>query len=144
MRRLLAMGRREDVALAFLMGFCILSFIAQVPRLVRDSHLADDDFSLLIAGALMGSIIVLPFVLYLFAAMTHFVRKIFRKSGTGYGCRLALFWSLLATTPVVLMNGLVAGFLGDGVILKIVGFVWLIFFLWFWLSMLGVSAEERS
>ncbi|NKX72530.1 YIP1 family protein, partial [Rhodobacteraceae bacterium R_SAG3] len=36
--RLLAMGPREDRLLAFVMGACVLMFIAQMPRLAREAH----------------------------------------------------------------------------------------------------------
>jgi len=62
--------------------------------------------------------------------------------GTWFGARLALFWSLLASTPLILLHGLVAGFIGDGPVQMAVGLLWLAVFLWFWLSCL--RRAERS
>ena len=58
-----------------------------------------------------------------------------------YGARLALFWALLATTPLKLLEGLVAGFIGAGIELQIVGLLWLLVFAWFWLT--GSMVQER-
>ena len=55
---------------------------------------------------------------------------------------LALFWALLASAPVVLLNGLVAGFIGPGPALTIVGVAWVAVFVWFWLS--GLRQVQRS
>ncbi|MEO0865918.1 MAG: YIP1 family protein, partial [Pseudomonadota bacterium] len=62
--------------------------------------------------------------------------------GSAYGARLALFWALLASSPLVLLHGLTAGFVGPGIELQFVGFVWLVVFLWFWIG--GTIAQERA
>ncbi|MER3352422.1 MAG: hypothetical protein RLQ73_00450, partial [Hoeflea sp. D1-CHI-28] len=51
-----------------------------------------------------------------------------------YGSRLALFWAFLAASPLLLLYGLVAGFIGPGAGLTGVGVGWVAVFLWFWLS----------
>lgn len=132
MERLLGMGQREDRALAFLMGFCVLAFIAQMPGLARRAHFEEADLSMLMGGALLGSVIILPLVFYVLAGISHLIARVLGGKGTGYGARLALFWSLLASSPLVLLNGLVAGFIGQGPALTAVGLVWFAVFLWFW------------
>lgn len=136
MERLLGMGPREDRALAFVMGFCILAFIAQLPGLARQAHLQDQDLSMLMGGALLGSVVILPLMLYVLAGLSHLASRLFGGQGTGYGARLALFWALLASSPLVLLNGLVAGFIGSGPALTAVGAVWFAVFLWFWITCL--------
>lgn len=132
MERLLAMGPREDRALAFLMGFCVLAFVAQMPGLARQAHFEDADLAILLGGALLGSVFILPLLLYLLALASHLLARLLGGKGTGYGARLALFWSLLASSPLVLLNGLVAGFIGRGPGLTAVGLIWVGVFLWFW------------
>lgn len=144
MRRLLDMGAREDRALAFLMGFCVIAFIAQLPRLAREAHIQGQDLSMMMAGALMGSVFILPLILYALAAITHLVRKALGRGGSGYSARLALFWSLLASTPILLLYGLVGGFLGPGVALQLIGLIWFAVFLWFWIASLRVSGEGAA
>lgn len=142
MARLLAAGQREDRALVFVMGFCVLAFIAQMPILARKAHLDGTELNALLGGALLGTVFILPLVLYLLAAVSHLVARAVGGKGTWFGARLALFWSLLASTPLLLLHGLVAGFIGDGPAKLAVGLLWLAVFLWFWLSCLRRS--ERA
>ncbi|WP_050931716.1 hypothetical protein [Aestuariivita boseongensis] len=144
MRRLMAMGAREDRALAFLMGFCVIAFIAQLPRLARQAHLQGEDLSMLMAGALMGSVFILPLLLYIIAWATHLIRKLIGRQSSSYGARLALFWSLLASTPLMLLYGLIGGFIGQGPALQLVGLIWVAVFLWFWIATLRASGESAA
>lgn len=134
MRRLLDMGQREDRALAFVMAFCVISFVAQMPALARRAHLEQQELDMLMGGALLGSVIILPLLLYAIALVSHWVARALGGRGTAYAARLALFWSLLASTPLVLLNGLVAGLIGSGPALTAVGLLWMVVFLWFWFS----------
>ena len=138
---LLAMGRREDRALAYLIAGCVIVFVAQMPRLAREAHLTGEDLNMLMGATLLGWVFIAPLILYGIAWLSHLVAKLFRGRGTSYGARLALFWALLASSPLMLLNGLVAGFLGPGLELQIIGFLWIAIFLWFWLG--GLIAAER-
>ncbi len=132
--RLMQMGQREDRALAFLMAFCIVAFIAQMPGLSRQAHLEGSELNMLMGGALLGTVIILPLVLYILAGLSHLVARLLGGQGNGYGARLALFWALLASTPLVLLNGLVAGMIGPGSAQTGVGLIWFLVFGWFWLA----------
>ncbi|MFK7870324.1 MAG: YIP1 family protein [Roseobacter sp.] len=140
-QRLLGLGQREDRALAYLMAGCIVMFIGQLPRLAREAHESGDDLNMLMGGALMGWVIITPLALYLIAAISHLIAKLFRGKGTFYGARLALFWALLAASPLFLLNGLVAGFVGPGLELRLVGSIWLACLLWFWIRGLVVAEQ---
>ena len=140
-RRLLAMGQREDRALVMVMAFCILAFVAQMPALARKAHLEGTDLNPLMGGALLGSVFILPLVLYLLAGLSHVVARVLGGQGDWFGARLALFWALLASSPLVLLHGMVAGFIGPGPALQGVGILWLAVFLWFWIS--GLRQAER-
>lgn len=144
MARLLDAGRREDRALMFLMVFCAVAFVAQLPALARRAHLEGSDLNMLMGGALMGAIFMLPLVLYILAALSHLVARAFGGRGDWYSARLALFWSLLATAPLLLLHGLVAGFIGPGPALQLVGALWLGVFLWFWISCLRLAEGTRE
>ena len=139
---MLAAGPREDRALAYLMAGCLVVFIAQLPRLAREAHLTGGDLNMMMGGALMGWVLIAPLALYLIAGVTFAIAKVFRGRGTAFGARLALFWALLAASPLMLLNGLVAGFIGPGLELQVVGFFWLAFFVWFWLA--GLIATQRA
>lgn len=132
--RLLAMGAREDRALALLMGGCILVFVAQWPRLAREAHLAGEALNPRLGGALMGWIVIAPLIFYLLAFLSYLAVRLLRGRISGYGARLALFWAFLAASPLLLLHGLVAGFVGPGAGLSLIGAIWCGVFLWFWLS----------
>jgi hypothetical protein len=136
MRRLLDMGQREDRALAFLMAFCVIVFFAQMPRLAREAHLSGQELNVMLGGTLLAWVFLAPLLLYAIAALTHLVALALGGKGNWFGARLALFWSLLATTPILLLHGLVAGFIGPGPGLQAIGLIWLVVFGWFWLSSL--------
>ena len=140
--RLLDMGPREDRALAFVMAFCVIGFIAQLPSLARRAHLEGSELNMLMGGALLGSVFILPLWFYLIAWISHLVARAFGGKGTGYGARLALFWALLASGPLVLLNGLVAGFIGPGAAQTLIGLMWVAIFVWFWLS--GLRQTQRA
>lgn len=142
MRRLLSMGQREDRALAFLMFGCAIVFVAQMPRLARQAHLSGEDLNMLMGGTLLAWIFIAPLLFYGLAAMSHLLARLVGGRGDWFGARLALFWSLLASTPLLLLHGLVAGFIGPGPALSGVGFVWLAVFVWFWISTL--TQAERA
>lgn len=143
-RDLLSRGRREDRALAFLMVACLLLFVAQWPRLSREAFLAPEiPLEARMGGALMGWIFVAPLLAYGLAALTRLVAALLGGQGSFYSARLALFWSLLAATPLFLLNGLVAGFVGPGPGLTATGILSLVVFLGFW-GLALVETEGQS
>lgn len=139
---LLALGQREDRVLAYLMAGCAVVFVAQMPRLAREAHLTGEDLNMLMGATLLAWVFIAPLGFYCLAGISHLLAKVFRGKGTHYGARLALFWALLASSPLMLLNGLVAGFIGSGLQLQIVGFVWFTVFMWFWIG--GLIAAERA
>jgi hypothetical protein len=134
MRRLLSLSENEGRSLAIAMAGCVVVFVGQWPRLAREAHMSGQELNSLLAGALLAWVFIVPLVLYVLAALSLMVLKLSGARTTGYRCRLALFWAVLAASPLVLLNGLVAGFVGPGAGLQLVGFLWLVVFLWFWLS----------
>jgi len=142
MQRLLAMGQREDRALAILMAGCVVVFIAQLPRLARESHLDGTDLSMHMGATLLAWLIVAPLLLYGIAAVSHLVARVVGGRGSWYGARLALFWAFLASTPMLLLWGLVAGFIGTGPALSGVGLLWCLVFVWFWVACLRQAERQ--
>lgn len=142
MRRLLDMGPREDRALIIVMAACFLVFIGQTPRLAREAHLTGQELNALLAGALFAWVLSAPLFLYLLAGLSHMIARLFGGQGDWFGARLALFWSFLASSPLLMLFGLVAGFIGSGPALNIVGAIWVAVFLWFWISAL-IQAERH-
>lgn len=141
-RRLLDMGMREDRALAILISACVVVFVAQWPRLAREAYLTGQELNPLLGGALLAWIFIAPLMLYALALLAHGLARLVGGQGSAYGARLALFWALLAASPLILLHGLVAGFIGPGPGLQGVGLIWCGVFLWFWLS--GLREAEWS
>ena len=142
MRRLLSAGTREDRALAMLMAGCVLAFISQLPRLSREAHLTGEELNPMLGGALFAWLFIAPLMFYLIAALSHLVARLFKGKGDWFGARLALFWAFLAASPLMLLNGLTAGFVGPGAALTLVGFVWFIAFMVIWLVSLKVAETD--
>lgn len=141
-RRHLARGESEPRALVYCMAGCLVLFIAGLPALARKAHLTGSDLQMDMGGALLGTVFFLPLFLYALAALVHVVARITGGKGTPFGARLALFWALLATGPLVLLNGLVAGFIGPGIEQTLVGAIWFAAFLWFWIA--GMRVVQRG
>lgn len=144
-RRLLDMGPREDRAFILLIAACVILFVAQAPWQARLAHF---DSSVPVEARLYWSgffwVLIMPLVFYLVAFLTHGVARLLGATGTGFGARIALFWALLAASPISLLSGLLAGFVGAGVGLKLVGLLWVGVFGWFWLSGLYEAEWNRE
>jgi hypothetical protein len=142
-RRHLSLGEQEGRALAILMGACLLIFVSQWPGLARAAH-EDPSIPLdaRMGGALMGTLFLLPPIAYAVAGLSHLVARALGGKGSYYGARLALFWSLLAISPLMLFQGLVRGFIGPGPALTVVGLAVLAGFVTLWISALVES--ERA
>jgi len=140
--RLLDMGPREDRALAFLMAAVALMFIAQWPWLARKAHMTGEELNGLLAGSLFGIVMIGPLLFYGIAAISHLIAKLMGGQGSFYGARLALFWALLSSTPLILLYGLTKGFIGPGPAEQAVGVLWCLVFGWFWLS--GLRQAEKG
>lgn len=141
LRRQLQGGVREDRALIYLMLACGLIFVGQWPALQR-AALADPSTPLdaRIGGALMAWLFVAPLAMYAVAGLSHLLARLLGGRGTGFGARLALFWSLLAAAPLWLIYGMVAGMIGPGPAMTATGAVAFAAFLVLWLSAL-IEAE---
>ena len=128
----------EPRALAHLVIACLLIFVAQWPRLSREAYL-DPSIPLdaRIGGALMGIMFIAPLFFYALAALSHLVARLMGGRGSWLSARIALFWSLLATTPLFLLYGMVAGFLGPGPALSLTGAVAMAGFLAHWILSLA-------
>ncbi|AFO91251.1 YIP1 family protein [Phaeobacter inhibens] len=137
--RRLAMGLHEDRLLAILMAGCALAFIAQMPVRAREAHLTGQELNMLLGGSLLALLFMAPLLLYVLAFLAHGFARMFGGSGGSAQARLALFWAFLAASPLMLLNGLVAGFIGSGFELTLVGGLWFMLFLWFWISGMAQS-----
>lgn len=141
-RRLGSPERAEARALVTCMLACFLVFVAQWPRLSRQSVTTGQELDILLGGALLGWIFVAPLVLYGLAGASHAVAKRLGGRGSYTEARMALFWALLSAAPLWLLWGLVAGFVGPGPALDLVGIVALLAFVLIWAA--GLRSVERG
>ncbi len=144
MRDLLAQGPREDRAVAYVMAACLVVFISSLPGIQYNVVLGDGDFQRDASYSFLMWIMVMPLFFYGLAAVLHLIARVFGGKGTFYSARLALFWSLLASTPVLLLYGLVRGFIGPGLEADIVGAVWVVGFFWFLIQTLRVAESDNA
>jgi hypothetical protein len=141
-------GVNEARALAVVMGACVLIFVAQWPRLAREAHFGRieaeragtppdqvPDLQALIGANLFALIFVVPLLLYGVALILHGLLRLAGGRGAVSATRLALFWALLAVTPAMLFQGLVAGLVGPGPALTATGIAVFGLFAWIVVSM---------
>ncbi len=142
-RRHLGRGVNEGRVFIFLVGACLLVFIAQWPRLSREAHLDTSvPLDARLGAAMLGWLFIAPLFFYALAGVSYMVARLMGGQGTTYGARLALFWSMLVVTPLWLLQGLVAGFIGAGPQLSAVGILLLGAFFWVWISSL-IETQTR-
>ncbi len=143
LRRLLAAEAHEARPLSYLIAAMIVVYIAQWPALSRVDVLAGPDspvpFAQRMMAAMLGVFALLP-AFYIVAALSHIAARALGGKGSYYAARLAMFWAFLAVTPLMLLRGLVAGFIGPSPALTATGLAALAVFIWFWLS--GLAAAE--
>lgn len=136
---------REDRALAVLMGACLLIFVAQWPRLAREAHFEPSiGLEALLAGALFGWLFMAPLLFYILALLIHGALRLAGRQVTGYPVRMVLFWGLLAATPLFLLTGLMAGFVGGGAALNSVSVLAFAALVVFWVAGLSVITRRGS
>ena len=148
-RGILAEGRREDRAIMFVYAACLLIFVAQWPVYARqdagfDVPVGTEAFEVstrMTYGA-FAWLIWAPIILYGLAALSRILAHVLGGRGTHYGARIALFWAMLASAPVLLLHGLTMGFIGAGPAATLVGAIWVALFLWVWSQGLWVSENE--
>ncbi len=142
LRRRMGGAENEGRALAVLFGACLLIFVSQLPGLARAAHFDPQvPLDARMGGALMATVFLLPPLAYGVAAISHLLARAMGGKGTGYGARMALFWSLLAVSPLMLLQGLVRGFIGSGPALTAMGVLVGAAFLALWISAL-LEAER--
>lgn len=141
-RRHLQRGRSEPFAFSLLVAFLILAFIALWPGLSRQAFLQPQ--VPLVQRLVAAGLAVLASIplWYGLAAISRVLARLLGGRGSYYAARLALFCALVSISPAVLLHGLVAGMIGPGTQLNLLGAVVGIAFTCMWLAML--SEVERD
>jgi hypothetical protein len=141
MRSHLARGRSEPWAFSLLVAFMVVAFVAQWPRASRVSFMTPEvPLSPQLLAIALGIMALIP-VWYLLAAISHWLTKLAGGKGDHYGARLALFWALVTITPLMLLQGLVTGMIGQSPGLTAITALTGLSFLVFWI--LNLIEAER-
>ncbi|MEH6522601.1 YIP1 family protein [Sulfitobacter sp.] len=141
--RFLAQGRNEVRGLLFLLIAGVLMFVASTPYQAREAQLNPDvPLAARIYWSAFLYVFMMPIFVYLFALVIWCLARVARRQVTGFEIRFTLIWALLASTPVILLMGLTAGFIGTGLQLQIVGYIWIAVFGWFWAA--GLLTADGS
>jgi hypothetical protein len=137
--RLLAQGRREDRALAFLMLGCALIFVSEWPRLGR--AVAEAPLEARLGGAMLAWLALMPLVFYALAGLSRVAARALGGQGSFSGARLALFWAVLAAAPLWLAAAAVET-VAPGPAAALAGALALAALVWIWLA--GLYEAERG
>lgn len=136
-------GISEPALLALLIGTMVVYFVAEWPGHARAAALDPAvPLDARLGGALLATLFIMPLVVMGLAAL---VAVLLRATGfeiDGRLSRLALVWALAAAAPVMLLGGLVQGFVGPGAGLRLVQGLAGISFLTFWITGLRALASK--
>lgn len=135
-RRHRARGTSEPFVFTLLLVFLVLTFVGQWPQAAREAYLAQEPSAIpRVLPRAMAILATIP-LWYGLAAISRLIARAMGGRGSGYAARLALFWALAAISPLMLLQGLVAGMIGAGPALWLVSSGVGLSFLWLWLTML--------
>lgn len=131
--------RSEPRLFSFLFAALVVIFVGQWPRLARVTfETPDQPLPALMLGTALALAATVP-VFYLLAALGTLGARLFGGRGDYYGGRLALFWALLAVSPLMLLQGLVQGFIGQGAQLLLVSLLVFVAYMAIWAVGLRVT-----
>ncbi|MEZ5779836.1 MAG: YIP1 family protein [Paracoccaceae bacterium] len=137
--RLLSGAADEGRALAYLIAALVVAYVAQWPGLSRAAHLdPSQPLTQRMVGSFLAILAMLP-LFYAVAALSHIIARAFGGRGSYFRARISLFWALLATSPLMLLQGLATGFAGAGPGVNLLGAAVFAVFLWFWFSGLRLA-----
>lgn len=106
--RQLAKNVGDDRILFYGMLACFLAFVARMPSLFHDSMPAGTPPAYVVVSIHFAvSLLMAPLLMYSIAAVSHILARAFGGQGNWRSARLALFWTVLALSPLVLVAGIV-------------------------------------
>jgi hypothetical protein len=136
LRRHLARGQSEPFAFSLLLVFLVLAFVAQWPTAAREAYLASEPSAAPRILARAFAVLATIPLWYGLAALSRLVSGALGGRGSWYAARIALFWALATVSPLMLVQGLVAGMIGPGPGHWLVTLAVGLAFLWLWFNML--------
>ncbi|MBK4217224.1 hypothetical protein JJJ17_14930 [Paracoccus caeni] len=134
----------ERVKIAVLMLAMLIFLVAQAPLHARRAAL-DPSIPLeaRMGGAIMAIMFMMPLLAYGLASLISAFSRLTPWRLGPEDSRLALFWALLAVSPAMLLQGLVAGMVGPGPGLIVVQIICGFGFLFIWGAGISVLARRK-
>ncbi|WP_118132669.1 YIP1 family protein [Oceanicella sp. SM1341] len=137
----------ESRLLFYAMLAMTVIFAARLPELVRQAPPpqpgAEDPGPAFVGALFVSHVLFGPLMLYVLAALSHFVARRMGGQGSYASARLALFWALLLAAPLTLVAGVLNSLarLGGVDLAELPSAVVSIVSLWFW-SLCLTEAER--
>ncbi|MCY3877294.1 MAG: YIP1 family protein [Rhodobacteraceae bacterium] len=143
--RQLAKNIGDDRILFFGMLACFLAFVARMPSLFRDSiPSGSPPLHAVVPIHFAVSLLMAPLLLYSVAAASHVLARAFGGWGNWRDARLALFWAVLAMSPLVLVAGIVEVAFQPWVSGALLVLIAVLFFSYWMHCLIRVEFIERS
>ena len=148
-----ASDRPEARGFIYLLVGLLIVFLSQIPDLTgtglapveMSERLAGEDgpapLEARLAITLFVWLFVWPLILYVFGGLTHVLARLAGGKGRGANARLALFWAVLAVSPLFLLRGM-ASVSQSAPMVMVANFAIAAGFFWIWLS--GLYEAERG
>ncbi len=132
-----SLGEGRILIFAFLFGF--FTFLSRLPELSLAAPETQSGYTFANQAfiAFAGAVFWIPVVLYLIAALAHIMVKLVGGRASWQQARLALVWSAMVTSPLVLIGGVLKVFAPSQVFL-VVSVATGVVFLWQWVVCLRV------
>jgi hypothetical protein len=157
MRRLVdgnrASDRPEARGFIYLLAGLLIVFLSQIPDLTGTGLAATEMTEQLVgedgpapldarlAITLFGWLFIWPLILYLVGGLSHVLARLLGGQGQGVDARLALFWTVLAISPLFLLRGM-ASVSQSAAMVTVLNYAIAAGFFWIWLS--GLYEAERG
>lgn len=136
-------GMPDRALIMVLMVAMLIFLVAQAPGHARAAELDPSvPLSARMAGALFAVMFVMPLVFYVLASLVASLLRLLGRRITAENSRLALFWSLLAVSPAMLLAGMTAGLVGPGLALMLCQALAGLGFLYIWGAGLLTLSEK--
>lgn len=139
-----AKGVRESQLLAWVMIASLISFFVRLPGLI-EMHAStglNEPLSTLVGATMAATMVFGPLFLYIVAAISHLIARLLGGQGDWQSGRLALFWTVLALQPVVILTEIIQNSVLNADTKFAVAILSGLYFLWTWLR--GLFGAETS
>ncbi|MEO1551449.1 MAG: hypothetical protein AAFR93_13630 [Pseudomonadota bacterium] len=146
MRTQMALPKEENRLLFYVFLGCALGFVAGLPAALSQARLIEEEGAVtgVLVGRLFASIFFAPLALYGVSAIATVITRAFGGKGSFYTGRLALFWAVLVSLPILLVSGALGAAPLSPNVLGWISFAAYAVFLWVWSQCIAEGFGLRS